>query len=76
MQLIVEDTVVCPAEQGATALMMLELFERVAGVPFTEFPGALFKSRVAAIAKVLSNISREAPPTLQPPLLPQSRRGI
>ena len=61
---------------AATALMMLELFERIAGVPFTEFPGALFKSRVAAIAKVLSNIFREAPATVQPTLLPHSRRSL
>ena len=68
IQLITEDTVVCPPSAGAVAPCMLELFERVTGEMFSDTPGVLLSGRVRAIAKVMGNLVREV--TFDPPLVP------
>ena len=65
-RLLNEDTIVCLPSVGSTAVVILELFERVTGEAFTESPGQPITSRVRAIGKVMGNITREA--TVVPPL--------
>jgi hypothetical protein len=72
-RLLLEDTVPCPASMGSTALVFLELFERITHEVFTEAPGQPVTSRVRAIAKVLGNICREVTFT---PTLVTGRRVV
>jgi hypothetical protein len=66
VQLINEETTPCPAVQGATSEVLLELFERITGEPATDSPGVALESRRRAFAKVLGNVTREV--VFDPPL--------
>ena len=66
VQLLQEDTEICPVVAGSTAEALLALFERVTGEMFSDSPGAALTSRVRSLAKVMGNITREA--RLDPPL--------
>ena len=55
VELIRVDMEVCPVRMGSTAVVFLELFERVTGEPFSDTPGALLGTRVRGMAKVLGN---------------------
>ena len=70
--LIRSDTEPCPVSAGATAVTLLELFERLTAEPFTDTPGAPITSRVRSVAKVLGNITRDE--VFDPPLR-QSKSG-
>lgn len=59
VQLLREETEVCPASAGATAQELLEFFETRTGETFSANPGALLTSRVRALAKVMGNITKE-----------------
>ena len=63
----------CQATEGCTALVVLELFERMTTEPFSQTPGTLVASRIRALAKVLGNISREQ--QWDPPLQSVVREG-
>ena len=60
VQLLQEDTEICPVVAGSTAETLLALFERVTGEVFSDSPGAALKSRERSLAKVMGNITREA----------------
>ena len=74
VDLIRTDTEPCPLPTGATAVVFLELFERVVQEPFTDTPGRLVTFRVRSIAKVLGNITREVDFT--PPLVQTSSGSL
>ena len=73
LALIKDDMVMCPCLQGSSALVVLELFERLTREPFSDTPGALLDSRLRGMAKVLGNIAREE--TWDPPLENVRTRG-
>jgi ribonuclease HI len=66
------DMVPCGPEEGAETIAVLELFERVTEEAFAATPGMLVAQRLAAMAKVLSNVVREE--TFDPPMQSVSRR--
>ena len=69
-----DDVDACALESGVEAVVLLELFERLTGEPFSETPGMLLTARTWAFAKVLGNLSREA--TFDPPLQSRLRRSL
>jgi hypothetical protein len=73
VQLINEDTSPCPAAQGSTSEVLLELFERITGEPATDAPGVALESRRRAFAKVLGNVTQEV--AFDPPLQTVTRRS-
>jgi len=60
-RLLREDMVVCPAAAGSTAEQLLAAFETTTGELYSESPGAALSSRVRALAKVMSCITRDVP---------------
>ena len=72
LDVLSSETEPCPTSKGSTAVVFLELFERVTQEPFTDTPGIALTNRIRSIAKVLGNITRDN--QLQPPLL-QSTSG-
>lgn len=66
VQLLQEDTELCPVVAGSTAETLLALFEHVTSELFTDSPSATLTSRIRSFAKVLGNLTREA--LLRPPL--------
>jgi hypothetical protein len=66
VQLLQEDTEVCPVTAGSTAATLLALFEHVTAELFSEAPGAPVTSRIRSFAKVLGNVTREV--VFTPPL--------
>ena len=78
VRLIQEDMVVCPASCGASALELLELFERLTGEPFFPVPGGLLKQRTASIGHVMGVIFASAAAEnliFDPPLQKGAFRG-
>jgi hypothetical protein len=73
VQLINEETTPCPAAQGATSEVLLELFERVTGEPATDSPGVALESRRRAFSKVLGNVTTGV--QFIPPLQTVTKRG-
>jgi hypothetical protein len=53
------ETEQCPAAAGATAEVLLQLFERVVQEPFTSTPGAPMTSRIRSLSKVMGSITPE-----------------
>jgi hypothetical protein len=74
VSLLASDTVVCTPNLGATAVEILELFERVTNEPFSDTPGVPLTSRVRALAKVMGNITRAGEG--EPPLAAGRRRDL
>jgi len=72
-RLLREDMVVCPAAAGSTAEQLLAAFETTTGELYLESPGAARSSRVRALAKVMSCITRDVP--FDPPLVMGMGRG-
>ena len=72
-RLLREDMVVCPAAAGSTAEQLLAAFETTTGELYSESPGAALSSRVRALAKVMSCITRDVP--FDPPLVMGMGRG-
>jgi hypothetical protein len=72
--LVADEMQSCPPSEGVEAVVVLELFERVTGEPFTDTPGSLVGHRVRALAKVMGNVAREE--AFTPPLLHSQRRGL
>ena len=72
--LLESDTVVCAPNLGATAVELTELFERVAGEPFSDTPGVPLTSRIRGLAKVMGNLTRCGEGV--PPLTAGRRRDL
>ena len=74
MELLASDTIPCPANLGATAEELTELFERTTGEQFTDTPGLPVTNRVRSMAKVMGNLTRAG--TGQPLLQAGRRRCL
>lgn len=76
VQVLQEDTVMCPAASGPTAVCLLALFEGVTGEPYTQLPGASVAQRVAGLGRALANLAAlGVGGPLTPPLLRLSKSG-
>ena len=68
LTLLQEDTQPCAAFLGSTAAMLVELFERVTGEPFTDVPGSLVDSRIGSLSRTLPTFVRDYGSSFSPPL--------
>jgi hypothetical protein len=70
------ETLPCPASAGSTAEVLLALFERSTGEPFSPSPGVSASQRVTAMGRSLGLfISQGMSPPLDPPLARVLRAG-
>ena len=74
MTLLHEDTVPCPVRLGSTSPMLVELFERVTGEPFTDTPGSLLTSRIKSMGRVLRDVLKDHGMSFTPPLETAKKR--
>jgi len=74
LSLLRRDTDPCPCPPGTIALVFLEWFEHSTHEPFSECRDAPFTSRLRALSRVLSNLSREKP--FDPPLSSVTHRSM
>ena len=63
----------CDLAEGSIAEDVLAFFEQSTGESFTDTPGVLLTTRVRGIARVLSNLAKEA--SLSSPLVSHIRRS-
>ena len=73
VQLLQDATESCAEGAAVPSVTVLALFESVTGEPFTDTPGTKLASRVAGLARVMGNLTRDV--VFDPPLRHYSRGG-
>lgn len=58
----------CAVRLGATSPMLVELFERITGEPFTDTPGSYLTSRIRSMGRLLRVVLDTAGDSFNPPL--------
>lgn len=74
MRMLREDTVPCAVRLGSPSPVLVELFERVVGEPFTDVPGSLLTSRIKSLGRVLREVMQQHGASFAPPLQTAKKR--